>query len=309
MKKKFAFYLSGILLALSLTACAKGNETPSETSAQNQSEETSAEEITAETEEMTETEEGTDNPDASIAETKEPEELEIIDCVPEGPSDIDFGPDNMGFYMEGETFTLPMPYNEFLTKAESLGWSINEEGIDLYSAGNTREYAYGEILFERSVENQENPEEFEIKVINSVDPAKDIDLTDPDIHVVTFYMHMFASSSWKEIDGEEVNEYHTFNVDSQLYLTKEIGMGRNILNSYAIWGEDDNPNSSMYSNVIYTTGDGDPTPYQMGMSFDRYIWLKSDSDYAISYVFGKKYGKAFEYIITSIKLNNNPYIQ
>ena len=65
----------------------------------------------------------------------------------------------------------------------------------------------------------------------------------------------------------------------------------------------------MYSNVVYTTGDGDPTWYQTGLSPDRYIWLKSDSDYALNAVFGEKYQKKCDHPITTIQLNNNPYIQ
>ena len=298
MKKKFALYLLGILLAFSLTACAGKSETPSGTDSENTPEETVTEETAGEAAE------DTDNTDDSATEEEEPEEMEIVDCVPEGPADADFGPDNIGFYMEGEEFTLPMPYNEFLAKAESLGYSVNEDTIYFTTYEEVPNCNYGRITFERPVENQENPETFEIKVINSVDYSKDIDLTDPDVHVVTFFMHMFASPSW-----DEDNSYHTFNVDSQLYLTKEIGMGRHILNVQPIWGEDTNQNKNKYSNVVYTTGDGDPTWYQTGLSPDRYIWLKSDSDYALNIVFGEKYQKKCDYPITTIQLNNNPYIQ
>ena len=115
MRKKFALYLLGILLAFSLTACTEKNKAPSETDAENTPEETVTEETA---------EELTEDTDTSAAEEEEPKELEFDDCVPEGPADADFGPDNIGFYMEGEEFTLPMPYNEFLTKAESLGYSV-----------------------------------------------------------------------------------------------------------------------------------------------------------------------------------------
>ncbi len=299
MKKKFTLYLLGTLLAFSLTACAGKSEAPSETDAENAPEAT----LTEETPE--EPTEDTGNTDDSAAEEEEPKELEIVDCVPEGPADANFGPDNIGFYMEGKEFTLPMPYNEFLAKAESLGYSVNEDTMHFTTYEEVPNCNYGKITFERPVENQENPESFDIRVINSVDYSKDIDLTDPDVHVVTFFMHMFAASSW-----EEENPYHSFNVDSQLYLTKEIGMGRSILNVQPIWGEDTNQNKNMYSNVVYTTGDGDPTYYQSGLSPDRYIWLKSDADdYALAAVLGEKYQKKYKYPITTIQLNNNPYIQ
>ncbi len=305
MKKKFALYLLGILLAFSLTACAGKSEAPSETDAENTPEETVTEEIPVETAE------DTDNTDDSAAKEEEPKELEIVDCVPEGPADADFGPDNIGFYMEGEEFTLPMPYNEFLAKAESLGYSVDEDTIYFTIAEGIPNCKYGKITFERPVENQnvDLPETFDIKVINSVDYSKDIDLTDPDVHVVTFYMHMFGSYRWEEVDGEDVQYYFAYNADSQLYLTKEIGMGRNILNVQPIWGEDTNQNKNMYSNVLYTNGTPDASSYQNGISPDRFIWLKSDAGYEMDIVFAEKYQKNGEYPITTILLNNNPYIQ
>lgn len=299
MRKKFVFYLLGILLVFGLTACNGESSKQSEADTESNSEEGNSEETVAGN--------GDDTED-SDTEAATTEEREIVDCVPEGPEDINFGPDNIGFYMEGETFTLPMPYSEFLAKAEGLGWSVDEEHIYLSSTG---EYGYGKITFERFVENQEQPETFDIMVINSVDPAKDVDLTDPDIHVVTFYMYMFGSSHLEEIDGDYVSVYNAYNINSQLYLTKEIGMGRSIFNAPPVWGEA--TSGSGFVDFVYTTGDGDATWYQSGLSSDRYIWLqtsKNSSNASDTYhLVEEKYGGDCKHIITSIKLNNNPYIQ
>lgn len=299
-KKKCVLYLLGILLIFGLTACAGKNKAQSDDDTEQKSEETLI--GNNDNSEPSDTE----APDTEAEATKEPE---IHDCIPEGPADIDFNLDNMGFYMEGETFTLPMPYSEFLAKAESLGYSVNEDSIRLYSAESTG-YAKGRITFERAVENQENPEGFEIGVINSADPGKDIDLTDPDIHVVTFWMHMFASIHREEIDGESVRIIHTFNFDSQLYLTKEIGMGRNAYNARAVWGE--SVNDSLYFQ-LYTTGDSEPPePLYPEYSPDPFIQLtceNSRNDYETYSALAERYGGDFDLVITTIYLGNNPYIQ
>lgn len=150
--------------------------------------------------------------------------------------------------------------------------------------------------------------EFEIYVINSKDPTKDIDLADPDVHVVSFYMHMSAYS-YPEEEGEDyVRHYNLYNFDSQFYLTMEIGLGRSVLNVPAVWGKSIRDEMDL----LYTTGTYDIIDYQVGLCADTYIWMSSESvkdNRDTYYVFEEKYGKDCDEVITSIKLNNNPYIQ
>lgn len=319
MKQRFWVLLMTGILILGLTAC--NGEAPAPDTAA--STDTAAPTNTASVE--NDTEEDTQEPDSDTEEAST--ELEIVDGLPEGPEGLDFGPDNIGFYMEGESFTLPMAYSEFVTKAEGLGWSVNEDTIlvhssdEHYEEGNPRRYAFTKIEFERPVENQEMPESFQIKVINSVDPMQDADLAGSDAQVISFDMYM---SAYRDIYAEEVT-YQTFNINSQLWLTKEVGMGRDIRNAVAVWGDPVNKaeeNFSPYYHDYEYTSNGEAVRKIAGDGFGEcplgsYIRLgqaiyktglsgesKNDTYYAL--FDGKK--KA-EQIIDHIMVVNNPYIE
>lgn len=314
MKRRFWIFLITGIFIFGLTACKKEILTPPDTEA------TKDETLTE-----NDTDEDTQEPDT---EEEESTELEIVDGLPEGPEGLDFGPDNIGFYMEGETFTLPMSYSEFLAKAEGLGWSVNEDHIRVWSSdenyeeGDPGRYAYTEVKFERPVENQEQPEEFSIKVVNSVDPMMDAELSSSDAQVVSFYMHMWASR-WQSDEGDFI--YHTYNIHSQLWLTKEVGMGRDIRNAIVVWGDPANSEDeffSLYSSDYEYTSDGEavrkgavdgfgecPLGSYIRLGQARYtIGLSGDSDNDTYYALfdGKKEA---EYIIDTMYVVNNPYVE
>lgn len=312
MKKRLIVCFLMVCLALGLVACKKGGtESVSDTASDKEITEDNTSEGTEDTENTEDT------------ETEATEEIEIVDGIPEGPEGLDFGPDNIGFYMEGETFTLPMPYSEFQEKVAELGWSVNENKViyhapdERFSEGNVRGYAYAKIRFERPVENQEYPEEFHIVVTNSVDSKKDVDLSDPDVHVIYFYMHMRANElgEWDEDYNYNVVGYTKYNINSQLYLTKEIGMGRNIYNAHSVWGE---PSVDGAYEWMYASEATDSIPLRnndpvIGTSIfleeARYtIGLSGDSDNEIYHVlFGDS--PAGEHIINTICVVNNPYMK
>lgn len=316
MKKRLIACFLMVCLVLGLMACKKeGTEPVSDTA--------SDKEITEDnTSEDTEDTEDTENTEAMEMEATE--EIEIVDGIPEGPEGLNFGPDNIGFYMEGETFTLPMPYSEFQEKVAALGWSINEEDIfyhepdERYSEGSVLGYAYAKIEFERPVENQENPEEFHIVVTNSVDAKKDVDLSDPDVHVIYFYMHMWARElgEWDEDYNYNVVGYAKYNLNSQLYLTKEVGMGRNIYNAHSLWGE---PSVDGSYEWTYASDATDSLPLRniepvIGTSIfleeARYVvgGISGDSENETYHIlFGDS--PAGEHIINTICVVNNPYMK
>ena len=283
MKRRLGLYLLCGLLLFGLTGC--GGAKP-ETTTEDNSEEIMITDVDT-----------TESFDSETEEPEEPEAAEILDCVPEGPEDIHYGLDNMGFYMGGETFTLPMPYSEFLEKVTTLGWSLNEGLSNFYeSDGNP---IYAELCFERPVENQEGPEEFRAFVINSEDITKEINLADEEIQVISFSIAMLPVPKG---DG-----FDTYNFDSQFYLTKEIGLGRSVLNAPAVWGEASDDDNYYDGFVKYCIGDLESYP-------DTYIYFKSEalSETSNIYrVFEEKYGEGCkcEEVITSIELYNNPYMQ
>lgn len=311
MKQRVWILLMTGILILGLTACSK--ETPTL--------DTVAPTDMASVENNTE--EDSQESDTEEAST----ELEIVDGLPEGPAGLDFGTDNIGFYMEGESFTLPMAYSEFVTKAAGLGWSVNEDTIHVRSSDENREegdpgrYAYTKIEFERPVENQELPEYFEIKVINSVDPMQDADLASSDAQVISFDMYMSAT---REGYGEEAT-YRTYNINSQLWLTKEVGMGRDIRNAVAVWGDPVNKAEENFSPYYWEyeyTSDGEavrkvsvdgygecPLGSYIRLGQARYttgLNAESDNDTYYALFDGEK--KA-EQIIDHIMVVNNPYIE
>lgn len=313
MKKRLIVCFLMVCLILGLMACKKeGTEPVSDTA--------SDKEITEDN-----TSEGTeDTEDTEDTETEATEEIEIVDGIPEGPEELDFGPDNIGFYMEGETFTLPMPYSEFQEKVAALGWSANEEDIryhapdERYSEGNVRAYAYAKIEFERPVENQENPEEFHIIVTNSVDSRKDVDLSDPDVHVIYFYMHMYGNEigEWDEDYNFNVTGYTKYNMNSQLYLTKEIGMGRNIYNAKALWGE---PSADGSYEWMYASDVTDSIPLRNGEPVIGTSILLTEAHYVVGGISSDSENETYrilfegssagEHIINTICVVNNPYMK
>ena len=224
-----------------------------------------------------------------------------------------------------------MSYSEFQAKAEGLGWSVNEGQIfvssadDHYEEGNPGRYAYTKVEFERPVENQEQPEYFEIKVINSADPMADADLSGSDAQVISFDMHMSAYR-YREGEGEDVTyRYRTVNINSQLWLTKEIGMGRDIRNAVAVWGAPVNSEDeffSLYSSDYEYTSDGAavrkvavdgfgecPLGSYIRLGQAKYTTgLSGDSDNDTYYALFDGEKKA-EHIIDSIYVENNPYVE
>ncbi len=294
MNKKISMLLIGMCLAVGLTACGKDDDSKKTTETK--------EELTIEAEVTTEktTEETTEEVEATTEATTEAAVEEIVDGVPEGPAEANFGPDNVGFYMQGVEFKLPMAYSEFYEKANALGWDVAEDGVRKSFDGDHKLY---EVEFSRSVEGQEISEWFDIEVINSADPSMEVDLSDTNTQVVAFNIKMNALP--KELGNPEAG-YEMYNVHSEIYLTKDIGLGRNILNVYDVWG------GSMVDNHGYfdwTTGDR--SKIGLGSYTEPFIDISSESvhDNNVLYrVLLQEYGDC-EDVITWISLQNNPFVE
>lgn len=301
MKKKISIVLLGMCMALSLVACGKDEK---ESEKESKKEKTTTEAYT----ENEKTEETEADKEANMEEvvedtteaTTEAEVMEIVDAVPEGPAEANFGPDNIGFYMEGVEFKLPMAYSEFYEKVNALGWDVAEDGVrDSYNG----DYKLAEVEFSRAVEGQEDVEWFDIEVINSADTAAYVDLSDPNIQVVKIHIMMYAGSTdiW---DSEAPN--YVLNFHSDFYITKEIGLGRNIRNAYAAWG---GSFAEDYGDFLWTTGDEMKAGNGMGTA--PYISLSSvkrREDTTLYSELRNHYGEC-EDVINHISLQNNPFVQ
>ncbi len=298
MKKKISLALLGMCLGLSLVACGKEEkDNDKESKKEKVTTEAVADDKEDKDKEVDTTEEVVEDTTEAITEA---EVMEIVDAVPEGPVEASFGPDNVGFYMQGVEFKLPMAYSEFYEKANALGWDVAEDGVRKSFDGDHKLY---EVEFSRSVEGQEISEWFDIEVINSADPSMEVDLSDTNTQVVAFHIKMNALP--KELGNPEAG-YEMYNVHSEIYLTKDIGLGRNILNVYDAWG------GSMVDNHGYfdwTTGDR--SKIGLGSYTEPFIDISSESvhDNNVLYrVLLQEYGDC-EDVITWISLQNNPFVE
>ena len=232
--------------------------------------------------------------------TTEAEIVEIVDAVPEGPAEANFGPDNVGFYMQGVEFVLPMAYSEFYEKVTAMGWEISEDGV---RKGYNGDYKTAKIEFVRAVEGQEELEWFDIEVINSADTASYVDIEDPNIQVVEFQISIDAGSV--DIFDPEAGTYIR-NFNTEFYITKDIGLGRNIRNAYAAWG---GSYAEYYGDFIWTTGTEQDA--RNGMGTDPYICLysvKVRDDSTLYLELLEHYGEC-EDVIDFIDLRNNPFVE
>ncbi len=298
MKKKISLVLLGMCMALSLVACGKEEK---DSDKDDKKEKTTTEAVVEDKKEEDNDTEATEEVVEDTTEaTTEAEVMEIIDAVPEGPAEANFGPDNVGFYMQGVEFKLPIAYSEFYEKVNGLGWDVAEDGVRKSFDGDHKLY---EVEFSRSVEGQEISEWFDIEVINSADPSMEVDLSDTNTQVVAFNIKMNALP--KELGNPEAG-YEMYNVHSEIYLTKDIGLGRNILNVYDAWG------GSMVDNHGYfdwTTGER--SKIGLGSYTEPFIDISSESvhDNNVLYrVLLQEYGDC-EDVITWISLQNNPFVE
>lgn len=282
-------YIVLICLATSLLAGCGDNSTDS------------SDNNTGNTETMTETTtENNTEVDQTESTTEETTEMEIVDALPLGPSDANFGKDNMGFYMEGKAFTLPMAYSDFLEKVTAMGYSIAE---DCCRDVELKDFTLYKMEFERPVEGQENTDKFDIQVINSTDPTQKVDLADPTTQVVYISISMLAGPN--DLLDPDAGNWEV-NFHSEFYLTPEIGLGRNIQNVYNAWGGSfpdnhgywDWPENQNYgANGRLTEG-----PFITMASKQGY------DDYSLYESIGDEYGKA-DNVITYIGIYNNPFVQ
>ena len=298
MKKKISLVLLGMCLGLSLVACGKEEK---DSDKNDKKEKTTTEAVVEDKKDEDKDTEATEEVAEDTTEaTTEAEVMEIVDAVPEGPAEANFGPENVGFYMQGVEFKLPMAYSEFYEKANALGWDVAEDGVRKSFDGAHKLY---EVEFSRLVEGQEISEWFDIEVINSADPSMEVDLSDTNTQVVAFHIKMNALP--KELGNPEAG-YEMYNVHSEIYLTKDIGLGRNILNVYDAWG------GSMVDNHGYfdwTTGDR--SKMGLGSYTEPFIDISSESvhDNNVLYrVLLQEYGDC-EDVITWISLQNNPFVE
>ncbi|MGN0495513.1 MAG: hypothetical protein ACI4GW_04740, partial [Lachnospiraceae bacterium] len=182
---------------------------------------------TGNTEAVTETTtENSTEAEQSESTEEETTEMEIVDALPLGPSDANFSKDNMGFYMEGEAFTLPMAYSEFLDKVTAMGYSIAE---DYCRDVELADFTLYQIEFERPVEGQEKTDKFDIRVINSTDPTQKVNLADPATQVVYISISMLAGPN--DLFDPDAGNWEV-NFHAEFYLTPEIGLGRSMQNVY-----------------------------------------------------------------------------
>lgn len=294
MKKKISLVLLGTCLALGLVACGKEEK--------DNDKDDKKEKVTTEVAVEGEKDEGKDTEatEEVADDTTEAVVEEIVDAVPEGPAEANFGPDNVGFYMQGVEFKLPMAYSEFYEKVSAMGWSVLEDGVRKSFDGDHKLY---EVEFSRTVEGQEISEWFDIEVINSEDPSMEVDLTDANTQVVSFHIKMNALP--KELGNPDAG-YEMYNVHSEVYLTKDIGLGRNILNAYDAWG-----GSMMDNHGYFDWTTGDRSKMGLGSYTEPFIDISSESvnDNNVLYrVLLQEYGEC-EDVITWISLQNNPFVE
>ena len=296
MKKKVSIMLLGMSLMLGLVACGKDDKDSSKTTEDKVTTEAAAEEKEEKTEADT-TEVAVEDTTEATTETVIEE---IVDAVPEGPTEANFGPDNVGFFMQGVEFKLPMAYSEFNEKVTAMGWTIPEDGVRRSYNGD---YILYEVEFTRAIEGQEEVEWFNIEVINSADTAAEVDLADPNIQVVNITIGMYAGKVdiFDSSAGTYVRNFHT-----EFYINKEVGLGRNIRNAYAAWG---GSMSEDHGRFIWTTGSEQDAGN--GMGTDPYISLSSvqrREDTTLYSELYNHYGEC-EDIIDFISLQNNPFVE
>ncbi len=293
--KKIKYLLLACAVAVCLAGCSDATEEITSEDAGN-----------GEIVEETDSEETVDSEDVvSEEESTEEESVEevIYDVFPVGPAEANFSKDNMGFYMQGVEFTLPMAYSDFLAKVTELGWSINEDACRDVNGSTFMMY---KMEFIRPVEGQEDTDRFEIQVINSVDPTQTVDLSSPDIQVISINLGLYGGS--KELGNPDAGRY-TVNFDTEFYLTPEIGLGRNIRNVYTTWG---GSFPEFYGDWYWTTG----IRQQMGLASNTapYIDISSKSahdDYSLYATIVDVFGEDCECedVITWISMYNNPFVQ
>lgn len=297
MKKKVSIMLLGMSLMLGLVACGKDDK---DNSKSTESKHVTTEVAVEEKDENTETDTTEAIGEDTAETTTETVVEEIVDAVPEGPAEANFGPDNVGFYMQGVEFKLPMAYSEFYEKVTAMGWSIPEDGVrDSYDG----DYKLAEVEFTRAVEGQDDVEWFDVEVINSADTAAYVDLSDPNIQVVNIHIMMYAGSTdiW---DSKAPN--YVLNFHSDFYITKEIGLGRNIRNAYNAWG---GSFAEDHGEFLWTTGDEMKAGNGMGTA--PYISLSSvkrREDTTLYEELRNHYGEC-EDVIQHISLQNNPFVE
>lgn len=300
--KKMKYLLLMALLIISLAGCSANTEDETDARDESRTEETEDSEDDEETESESSVSEDTEEEEETEDNNEEtqPAAEEVLDALPTGPAGADFGPDNMGFYMQGVEFTLPMAYSDFLAKVTELGWSMEEDGVDECSGGT---FVFGEVEFLRPVEGQEDMDHFTIGVINSADVTQAVDLADPNTQVISIYLSLSAGSN--DLYDPEAG-YYTINLDTEFYITEEIGLGRNIRNVYNAWG---GSMQEMHGNWCWTTGDSS----RIGLSSysEPYIDISSkdvDDARVLFRVLLERYGDC-EDVITWIHMYNNPFVQ
>lgn len=288
--KKIKYLLLVCAVAVCLAGCSNTDEEITSEDAENSE---IAEEINSE--ETVDSEE--------VASEEEPAEEVIYDVFPVGPAEANFSKDNMGFYMQGVEFTLPMAYSDFLAKVTELGWSINEDACRDVNGSTFMMY---KMEFIRPVEGQEETDSFDIQVINSMDPTQTVDLSSPDIQVISINIRLGGGS--QELGNPDAGHY-TINFDTEFYLTPEIGLGRNIRNVYKAWGGSFPEN---YGDWDWTTGER----MNMGLASNTapYIDMSSKSvhdDYSLYATIVDVFGEDCECedVITWISMYNNPFVQ
>lgn len=298
IRMKKLTYIILVCLATSLLAGCGANS--KESSGNNTGNTETVAETTTENSNENETEDSTEEESTEESTEEETTEMEIVDALPLGPSDANFSKDNMGFYMEGEAFTLPMAYSEFLDKVTAMGYSIAE---DYCRDVELADFTLYEIAFERPVEGQDNTDKFYIQVINSTNPTQKVDLADPATQVVYIRISMLAGPN-NAYDPDE--GIWKVNFHAEFYLTPEIGLGRSMQNVYNAWGGSFSDNNGLWdcpenqrygANGILTEG---PfiTMASETISDERFLYK------AIL----EEYGKA-DRVITYIGLYNNPFVQ
>ncbi len=206
--------------------------------------------------------------------------------------------------MEGVEFTLPMAYSNFLAKVTELGWSIPEDGVRKSYDGD---YKLSEVKFSRSVKGQEEDEWFFIEVINSADPSLDVDLSSAYIQVIFFKISLSAGTT--NIYNPDAPHY-TRNFNSQVYINKEVGLGRSINNAYEVWGE---PASEvpLYDMWVWPGEDWRTITNYDATYAKPNIYLTSTkrSDDRILYLeLTNQYGKCAD-VITGMYRCNNPFVE
>ena len=249
------------------------------------------------TEKPTETEASTTAPEETVAQ-------EINDILPAGPAEAAFTTDNMNFYMEGEAFTLPMSYSDFLKKATAKGFAITKD------TQFNKETKYGSCVlykmkFDRAVEGQDKPESFDIMIVNSTDTNKSVDLKDASSQVVGFEISMYAGA----IDAYDPDKgIWATNINTDVYLTPEIGLGRNIDNLYNAWGGSMNEMNGIWDWKSDKFGNSSVSYSAPTVSIRS---VKRAKEYKLYSALEEAYGesKSTENIINYINLYNNPYIK